>query len=131
MGPGGPRLARGGAGAALRWARKRRLGAGDELSYSREVEHLVLARVFVGQGKLEEALWLLGRLLSAAHAGGRTGSVIEILTLQALVLQRVGDTARAASVLGRALSLAEPELYVRMFVDEGGPMAAVLRQDRQ
>jgi LuxR family maltose regulon positive regulatory protein len=101
--------------------------ADDELSYAREVEHLVLARVFVAQGKLEEALWLLGRLLSAAHAGGRTGSVIEILTLQALVLQGVGDTARAASVLGRTLSLAEPELYVRIFVDEGDPMAALLR----
>jgi LuxR family maltose regulon positive regulatory protein len=120
-------LEQGDTEAALRWARKLRLGADDELSYSREVEHLVLARVFVAQGKLEEALRLLGRLLSAAHAGGRTGSVIEILTLQALILQKEGDTARAASVLGRALSLAEPEVYVRMFVDEGGPMAALLR----
>ena len=120
-------LEQGDTEAALRWARKRRLGADDELSYSREVEHLVLARVFVAQGKLEEALRLLGRLLSAAHAGGRTGSAIEILTLQALILQKGGDTARAASVLGRALSLAEPEVYVRMFVDEGGPMAALLR----
>jgi LuxR family maltose regulon positive regulatory protein len=104
------------------------LGADDELSYSREVEYLVLARMFVVQGKLEEALRLLGRLLSAAHAGGRTGSVIEILTLRALILQRVGDTARATSVLGRALSLAEPEVYVRMFVDEGDPMAVLLRR---
>jgi LuxR family maltose regulon positive regulatory protein len=103
------------------------LDADDELSYSREVEYLVLARVFVAQGKLEEALRLLGRLLSSAHAGGRMGSVIEILTLQALILQRVGDTARATSILGRALSLAEPEVYVRMFVDEGDPMAALLR----
>jgi LuxR family maltose regulon positive regulatory protein len=120
-------LAQGNIEAALRWARKRRLGADDELSYSREVEHLVLARVFVVQGRSEEALRLLGRLLSAAHAGGRTGSVIEILTLQALILQKEGDTARAASVLGRALTLAEPEVYVRMFVDEGDPMAALLR----
>ena len=119
-------LAQGDVEAALRWARKRRLDADDELSYSREVEHLVLARVVVAQGKLEEALRLLGRLLSSAHAGGRTGSVIEILTLQALILQRVGDTARATSILGRALSLAEPEVYVRMFVDEGNPMAALL-----
>jgi len=83
-------LEQGDTEAALRWARKRRLGADDELSYSREVEHLVLARVFVAQGKLEEALRLLGRLLSAAHAGGRTGSAIEILTLQALILQKGG-----------------------------------------
>jgi LuxR family transcriptional regulator, maltose regulon positive regulatory protein len=67
-------------------------------------------------------------LLSAAHAGGRVGSMIEILTLQALILQAEGDAARAASILGRALSLAEPEGYVRMFVDEGAPMAALLRR---
>ena len=119
-------LEQGDTEAALRWARKLRLGADDELSYSREVEHLVVARVFVAQGKLEEALRLLGRLLSAAHAGGRIGSVIEILTLQALILQKAGDAVRATSVLGRALSFAEPEVYVRMFVDEGDPMAALL-----
>ena len=121
-------LAQGDVGAALRWARRRGLGADDELSYMREVEHLVLARLFVAQGKLDEALRLLGRLLSAAHVGGRTGSTIEILTLQALILQAEGDAARATSVLGRALSLAEPEGYVRMFVGEGAPMAALLRR---
>ena len=121
-------LAQGDVEAALRWARKRKLDADDELSYAREVEHLVLARVYVAQGKLEEALRLLGRLLSAAHAGGRVGSMIEILTLQALILQAEGDVTRAASILGQALSLAEPEGYVRMFVDEGAPLAALLRR---
>ncbi|MBA2712878.1 MAG: AAA family ATPase [Rubrobacteraceae bacterium] len=121
-------LAQGDVEAALRWARKRGLDADDEFSYVREVEHLVLARVFMAQNKLDEALRLLGRLLSAAHAGGRTGSTIEILTLQALILQAKSDTARAVSVLGRALSLAEPGGYVRMFVDEGAPVAALLRR---
>ena len=54
--------------------------------------------------------------------------MIEILTLQALILQAQGDTARATSIMERALSLAEPEGYVRMFVDEGAPMAALLRR---
>jgi LuxR family maltose regulon positive regulatory protein len=121
-------LAQGDVESALRWARKRRLDADGELSYMREVEHLVLARIFVAQGKPGEALRLLGRLLSAAHAGGRVGSMIEILTLQALILQAEGDAARAASILGRALSLAKPEGYVRMFVDEGAPMTALLRR---
>jgi ATP/maltotriose-dependent transcriptional regulator MalT len=44
-----------------------------------------------------------------------------------LILQKAGDAVRATSVLGRALSFAEPEVYVRMFVDEGDPMAALLR----
>jgi len=121
-------LAQGDVEAALRWARKRRLDADGELSYMREVEHLILARIFVAQGKLDEALRLLGRLLSAAHAGGRVGTMMEILALQALILQAEGDRVRAVNILGRALSLAEPEGYVRMFVDEGAPMAALLRR---
>jgi LuxR family maltose regulon positive regulatory protein len=53
-------------------------------------------------------------------------SVIEILVLQALALQLEGNAARAVSTLARALSLAEPEGYMRTFVDEGAPMAALL-----
>jgi LuxR family maltose regulon positive regulatory protein len=56
------------------------------------------------------------------------GSVIEILVLQALLLQAEGHAARAVRILGDALSLAEPEGYVRIFVDEGAPIAALLRR---
>ena len=59
--------------------------------------------------------------------GGRTGSVIEILVLQALAHQTQGDIPAALACLERALTLAEPEGYVRIFVDEGPPMAALLR----
>ena len=69
---------------------------------------------------------LLERLLQAAEDGGRTGSVIEILVLQALAHQARGDVAAALAPLERALALAEPEGYVRIFVDEGPPMAALL-----
>ena len=67
----------------------------------------------------------------APSAGGgrrwaRTGSVIEILVLQALAHQMQGDIAAALVPLERALTLAEPEGYVRIFVDEGPPMAALL-----
>ncbi len=120
------RLAQGDLGAANRWARACGLSVNDELSYHREVEHITLARVLIAQDKHDEALLLLGRLLSAAHAGGRMGSVIEILVLQALALQAQGDMSRAVSTLARALSLAEPEGYVRTFVDEGAPVAALL-----
>ena len=71
-----------------------------------------------------EAIGLLERLLQAAEAGERTGSVIEILVLQALAHQMQGDIPAALVPLERALTLAEPEGYVRMFVDEGPPMAA-------
>ncbi len=69
---------------------------------------------------------LLERLLQAADAGGRMGSAIELLVLQALAHQRRGDVPAALAPLERALALAEPEGYVRMFVDEGPAMAALL-----
>ena len=71
---------------------------------------------------------LLERLLQAAEAGERTGSVIEILMLQALAHQVQGDIPAALVPLERALSLAEPEGYVRIFVDEGPPMAVLLEK---
>jgi LuxR family maltose regulon positive regulatory protein len=71
---------------------------------------------------------LLERLLQAAEAGGRTGSAIEILALQALAHRAQGDITRALVPLERALTLAEPEGYVRIFVDEGSPMAQLLRE---
>ena len=72
---------------------------------------------------MREAMGLLERLLPAAEAGARTGSVIEILVLQALAHQTQGDIPAALLPLQQALTLAEPEGYVRMFVDEGPPMA--------
>ena len=69
---------------------------------------------------------LLERLLKAAQEGGRTGSAIEILVLQALAHQAQGDIPAALLPLHQALTLAEPEGYVRMFVDEGPPMAQLL-----
>jgi LuxR family maltose regulon positive regulatory protein len=70
---------------------------------------------------------LLDRLQQAAEAGGRTGSAIEIGVLQALAHQAHGNLAPALVALERALTLAEPEGYVRMFVGEGPPMAALLQ----
>jgi len=83
---------------------------------------------------MDEAERLLARLAAAAESGGRYGRLIEILVLQALALSKAADrvhaqdkTARALAALGKALALAEPEGYVRMFVCEGKPMAELLR----
>ncbi len=118
---------------ALDWARERGLSADDELTYLREFEHITLARVLLAcpqrhyaDGALREAIDLLERLLDAAHAGKRTGSIIEILVLQALAHQAHGNMHAALVALQRALTLAEPEGYVRLYVDEGPPMAALL-----
>jgi LuxR family maltose regulon positive regulatory protein len=120
---------------ALGWARERGLSAHDDLSYLREFEHITLARVLVAQYKSEreerpihEAMRLLERLLQAAEEGERMGSVIEILVLQALAHEVQGESPSALVPLERALTLAEPEGYVRIFVDEGMPMAQLLSE---
>jgi LuxR family maltose regulon positive regulatory protein len=127
-------VAQGGLGEALGWAREQGLSVDDDLSYLREFEHITLARVLVAQHttgraerSLRDATRLLERLLAAAEEGGRTGRVIEILVLRALAHQRLGDIAAALASLEHAVTLAEPEGYVRVFADEGPPMAALLR----
>jgi LuxR family maltose regulon positive regulatory protein len=112
---------------ALAWAHKRDLSVDDDLSYLREFEHITLARMLLAQHTVDEATRLLNRLLGAAEVGARTGSVIEILALQALAQQTRGDIPAAIASLHRAVALAEPEGYVRIFVDEGRPMTPLLR----
>ena len=120
---------------ASEWARERGLSVDDDLSYLHEFEHMTLARVLIAQyeservdGAVDDAVRLLERLLHAAEEGGRVGSAIEILAMQALAHQAQGDTSLALEPLGRALSLAEPECYVRVFVNEGPPMARLLQE---
>jgi ATP/maltotriose-dependent transcriptional regulator MalT len=127
-------IAQGRLGEALGWANEQGLSADDDLSYLREFEHITLARVFLARHEGEraersvhEATQLLERLLLAAEEGGRTGRVIEILVLQALAHQTLGDIPAALASLERPVTLAEPEGYVRVFVDEGPPMTSLLR----
>jgi len=80
---------------------------------------------------LSEALGVLARLGADAEAKGRTRTVLEVLVLRALAFQVQGDSAEAVAVLGQALALAEPEGYIRLFLDEGAPMIALLRRSQQ
>jgi LuxR family transcriptional regulator, maltose regulon positive regulatory protein len=121
-------------GEALGWAREHGLSVDDGLSYLREFEHITLARLFLARHEDEcaersvhEAIRLLQRLALAAEEGGRTGRVIEIVILQALAHQAEGDMPAALACLGRAVTLAEPAGYVRIFADEGPPIVPLLR----
>ena len=127
-------VAQGRLGEALGWARQRGLFVGDDLSYLSEFEHITLARVLLAQYAVErearlldEATGFLERLLRAAEEGARTGSAIEILVLRALACQALGDIPVALASLQRALTLSEPEGYVRIFIDQGPAMASLLR----
>jgi LuxR family maltose regulon positive regulatory protein len=122
-------------GEAGGWVRDQGLSVADELSYGREFAHITLARLLLARATrdhadhaLREAVGFLARLLPAAEAGRRMGSMIEILLLQALAFQAQGDLPAALVPLHQALALAEPEGYVRMVVDEGAPMALLLQE---
>ena len=121
----------------LAWAHEQGLSPDDDLGYLREFDHLTLARVLIARyrsgpdaGPSVRPCDLLDRFLQAAEEGGRTGSVIEILMLQALARHAQGDLPRRCTALEHALTLAEPEGYVRLFVDEGEPMRLLMAECR-
>ena len=120
---------------ALGWARGQGLSVDDDIRYTREFEHITLARVLIAAGKsdreagsLDGATRLLERLLQAAENGGRMGSAIQILVLQALAFQAQDNLPHALAPLERALTLAEPEGYVRIFLDEGEAMRSLIEK---
>ena len=119
-------LAQGDLAAAARWTKECGLDADDEPDYGREPGQLLLARVLLAQGLPGQALALLDRLYAAAVAQDRIGSVIEAGALRALALAASGEESGAVAALADALTLACPQGYVRIFVDEGKPMAALL-----
>jgi len=127
------RLAQGKLDEVLRWVDERNLSVDDDLGYLREFEHITLAKLLIDWHRDEkngtyvlDVIGLLERLLNAAEKGGRTGSSIEILILQALAFEAQNNISDALRPLERALTLAEPECYFRIFVDEGPPMAHLL-----
>jgi LuxR family maltose regulon positive regulatory protein len=131
------RLASGDFVAAQRRLSEPQLSVNDERSFQREAEQILLARVLLargrqsGQGRLiEEVSSLLQRLLQAAEAGGRIGRIIEILVLQAMAQQARSIRVQAIDSLARALVLAQPEGYIRVFLDEGPPMTRLLQDAR-
>jgi LuxR family maltose regulon positive regulatory protein len=127
---------------AVQWAqglRKQLDGGGSEY----DVEQLTLARVILAQHRrrsaselpdLRSLLRFLDRQLGLARDSGSLGWEIEVLILQALALQVQRNIEQALACMQRALTLAEPEGYARVFVGEasldgaGGPMVALLRQ---
>ncbi|HEU4328046.1 MAG TPA: LuxR C-terminal-related transcriptional regulator [Roseiflexaceae bacterium] len=139
-------LRQGNLPAATAWVAACGITATDALSYGHEFEHMTLARVLLAKltrsviarshrehvaSDVHDALDLLTRLLAAAEAGGRIGSQIEALLLQSLAHEALGDSGQARIPLQRALALAEPEGYIRLFADEGAPLARLLERERE
>jgi LuxR family maltose regulon positive regulatory protein len=117
---------RGDLDAAAAWVEATDLTVDGPPLYVREPELLILARVLVALGRLDAAADLSARLLTAAEAGGRYGRVIGVLICQALTWQAQGQPAATLSALRRAVTLAEPQGYVRIFADAGEALTPLL-----
>lgn len=120
---------------AEQWARERELSAeevaSDSTHLSQTFELIAYARVLIAQRRLAEVADLLERLLRATEAAERSGNAIGIRALRAIVWQAQGESAKALETLERAIELAMPEGYVRVFVDEGVPMRSLLVRLRE
>lgn len=119
---------------ALGWVRERGLTADDDLDYIGAFEHVILARVLLAQfrserstSSIEDAVALLERLSIAAEAGGRNGDLLQILVALALAEDARGNRPAALTHLERALDLAEPERYLRLFLDDGPRLRPLLQ----
>jgi LuxR family maltose regulon positive regulatory protein len=128
------RIGQGDLDQAAGWARERGVSTEDDVGYLSEYDHLTLVRLHIARhratgGSLDDACLLLDRLHDAAETAGRAGSLLEIRVLQALALDARGQRAQAVATLATAWAQApEPDAYVRLFLDEGEPMRALLRE---
>ena len=116
---------------AQTWVQERGVFVGDEVRYLAEYDHLTLAQVRLAEGSLTGVDGLLERLMALAETQKRIGSVIEILLTQAQVHHAQGNWSNALAALERALMQAEPEGYLRAFVEKGEAMRVLLANFRE
>jgi LuxR family maltose regulon positive regulatory protein len=129
--------------AASLWIQESGVSSQSPLDFVHMADHITLARVFLAQGvshgedgpmhvarrdRLHEALGLLARLLDMSSRAGATGYEIEILVLQAVIYQALGDLDDGVERVTRALALAKPAGYVRTFVEAGPSMMDLLKE---
>jgi LuxR family maltose regulon positive regulatory protein len=93
-----------------------------------DYDRFALVQTQMAQGDLDAAYVGMSRLLEDAEATGHGRYVIWALIWQALIRHAQGKVVEALVPLARALALAAPEGYIRVFVDEGAPMAVLLRE---
>jgi LuxR family maltose regulon positive regulatory protein len=128
-------LSTGDLAAAVRWAEGSGLQVDDAFDYHRDLHHTNLARVLLARGiahgresDLAAASQLLERLSTAAERAAWVSTQIEVSILQALSLDARRARAAALHVLERALVLAQPGDWVRIFLDEGPRLVPLLQQ---
>ncbi len=108
------------------WINAQPVPASGQIKFSDERRGVAQARLLLANSSPCEAISLLDRLSDAAAGEGRKGSLVEIRTLRAIALRTNRDTNRASAEIESALALAEPEGYIRTFIDEGQPLQELL-----
>ncbi|MBZ0282459.1 MAG: LuxR C-terminal-related transcriptional regulator [Anaerolineae bacterium] len=121
-------LEQGNLEAVESWVAENHLGLDDEFSYHHEAHYLMLARLYIARGNITKALYLLERMVKRAEVSQRHGSLIRALILQAVAFHACDDSQKAVASLAHALSLAELEQPIRVFADEGHPIALLLEK---
>jgi len=109
-----------------RWAEASRLTVDGELSYLQENDYITFARLLIAQKNYGDAESLIARLLDFSESAERNTRVLELMILQAIVKQEQGHSIQAAQIMMRALEIAEPQGYQRLFLDEGASIASLL-----
>jgi LuxR family maltose regulon positive regulatory protein len=112
---------------ARQWADSRGLNVDGKLDLINEVEYLTLVRILFAEHKVDDAAHLLSRLQIAVESTGRQGDLITVLVSQAVAFKMQGESRSALAALERAVNLARPGGCVRVFLDEGKPIKALLQ----
>jgi LuxR family transcriptional regulator, maltose regulon positive regulatory protein len=121
-------LAEGNLEAVEAWAAENHLGIDDEFTYHRESHYHILARFYLARrATRDKSLYLLERLVKQSEISHRNGSLIRALILQALALDLSDSRPKAIASLTWALTLADAEQPIRVFVDEGQAIAPLLK----
>jgi LuxR family maltose regulon positive regulatory protein len=110
------------------WLNDRHPPSEERLTAVHDKEYVTLVRGLVDTNQVSAALSWIDRLAAFARDTGRIRSEVDMLVLRAMASQQQGDTRSAHTALARALALAAPMGYVSMFLEEGAPMAALLRE---
>ncbi len=112
--------------AVQRWASSRSQDDEQLSRFQREYEELMIARLLIAQGERGEAQELLTRLYAEAAGAGRRRSLLEIQLLQAMAYAASKQVQEARQHLLIVLTQAHPEGFLRLFLNEGETMAALL-----
>ena len=110
------------------WLASCGMSPADSPDFEKRFEYFLFAMVLEGQGKLDEAYRILESLRIVVEKVGEINLLLKILTQEAVIADRLGNKEKALSLLQQALCLAEPEGFIRVFINKGKKMEQLLRR---